>query len=185
MSPPAPRPNRRSAGSNNCPETAASDVSAGNAGEDALRAAVDKAKFEVLLVEDNDAHAELISICMHAESELPLRIERVGDGEAALRYVYDSDLRSPDLVLLDLRMPKLDGLQVLQRLKGDPETRSIPVVVMTTSQREEDVREAYKAHANSYLVKPMDFERMKTIARSLAQYWLRTNTFAPQDSSHG
>lgn len=127
-----------------------------------------------LLVEDNDAHAKLVMLQLRDRSER-LAVERVADGEQALAYlrnegVYADRLR-PDVVLLDLRLPRVDGHEVLRQLKADEDLSQIPVVVLTTSQTEQDMAEAYRQHVNSYLVKPLDFSRFQRMMDDVAHYW--------------
>ena len=144
----------------------------------------------VLLVEDNPDHVELIrrGIAEHGE---PSHLKAVQDGQAALEYLENlgppertAGNPRPDLILLDLRLPKRDGLEVLERIKSDQRTRSIPVVILTTSDSETDISSAYQTHANSYLVKPLSFDLFTRLMSDLAQYWLRWNRYArPQEVS--
>ena len=127
-----------------------------------------------LLVEDDDAHAELILMTL-AENQISNPVDRVSDGEAALAYVrgegsYANRLQ-PDIILLDLKLPKIDGHEVLAQLKADEKLRAIPVVVLTTSATEVDKAKAYYNHANSYLVKPIDFEKFRQMVMDLRMYW--------------
>ncbi len=134
----------------------------------------------VLLVEDNVAHAELIMAAAAAIVPRPQMIHLI-DGEAALEYIAAAqgpnggEERLPSLVLLDLQLPKITGLEVLQRLKGSPDTRWIPVVILTTSEAESDLRRAYDQHANGYLVKPTTFEEFSKMMRAMGDYWLGYN----------
>ena len=137
----------------------------------------------ILLVEDDDAHAEIV-VRNFEDSHIANRMFRVADGEAALDYVYRrngfSDPASsprPGIILLDLRMPKLDGLEVLKAIKTDPDLKSIPVVVLTTSSGEMDLAEAYAHHANSYLVKPVDFAKFTQLMETFVHYWLAWNQY--------
>ena len=135
----------------------------------------------ILLVEDDEAHAMLITRAME-KTGVADKIYRVGDGEEALDYIFhrgnyaakESSPR-PDLVLLDLRLPKLDGHEVLIAIKQSEELKSIPVVVLTTSESESDVTQAYRNYANSYLVKPMSFGEFSELIRELCSYWLVRN----------
>ena len=135
----------------------------------------------ILLVEDNDAHAHLILTFLQ-EQPLVARIDRVADGEEALDYLfrrgpYENALASPlpALVLLDLRLPKLDGLEVLQQIKASCELRDIPVVILSTSENETDVIAAYTLHANGYLVKPLNAAEFAGMSEALLTYWLGWN----------
>jgi CheY-like chemotaxis protein len=138
-------------------------------------------RFNVLLVEDNLDHAELV-IRSFAEHRLDKAIHHVQDGESALDYLFhrgafiDSAIHpAPDVVLLDLRLPKVDGLEVLKQVKADTDLRLIPVVVLTTSAAEIDLVKAYEGYANSYLVKPVDFEKFAKLMHDLHVYWLDWN----------
>ena len=110
----------------------------------------------------------------------------MSDGEAALDYLYqrgDYQLPEisprPDVILLDLRLPKIDGMDVLREIKASDDLRGIPVVVLTSSEAAPDLTQAYQNHANSYLVKPVDFERFSHLMRDLGLYWLGWNRFPP------
>lgn len=139
------------------------------------------AHLPILLVEDDDDHAEIIIrgfACHHSIDN----IHRVADGETALNYVFRRDQYSnpavsprPGLILLDLRLPVLNGLEVLRTIKKVPELRSIPVVMLTTSNAEPDVIAAYQSHANSYLVKSSEFKHISEMTDALSVYWLAWN----------
>jgi two-component system response regulator len=109
----------------------------------------------------------------------------VQDGEAALHYVFRQGVYAqrvsgnPKLMLLDLHMPKIDGLDVLAQIKADPKTRSTPVVIMSSSDQESDMARSYEAHANSYIVKPVDFKQFTDQVSLLGQYWTRINRAGP------
>lgn len=137
--------------------------------------------LHILLVEDNDDHAEIILRGLENHRVVNI-VHRVSDGEAALDfllrrkgYLAASNSPEPNLVLLDLRLPKVDGLEVLKTIKQSPKLSRIPVVVLTTSEAERDVARAYDHHANSYLVKPLDFSRFSELMDSLGYYWLAWN----------
>lgn len=129
----------------------------------------------ILLVEDNDDHAELVGRCFQDSGEA-IQLHRVADGEEAILWL---DTRAqellPDLVLLDLRLPKVDGMEVLAHIKGHPVLAALPVVILTTSDAEIDIARAYSSHANSYVVKPFDFSRLRDVVQTLGIYWLDVN----------
>lgn len=138
---------------------------------------------EILLVEDNPNDIELALHAL-AKNNLANRILVARDGAEALDYIFCtgefSDRNSernqqPRLILLDLKLPKVDGLEVLRRLKDNDETRSIPVVMMTSSREETDVVESYRLGVNSYIVKPVDFEQFTESVRQLGLYWMLLN----------
>lgn len=137
----------------------------------------------VLLVEDEPAHAEAIRRTLE-DSRIANRLFHVADGEAALDFLYRRNgfadhekAPRPGIVLLDLRLPKVDGLEVLQIVKSDADLASIPVVVLTTSAAESDLVKAYDNHANSYLVKPVDFAQFSSLLTTLGYYWLVWNRY--------
>jgi two-component system response regulator len=135
----------------------------------------------ILLIEDDEAHATLITrileeVCADAE------IQVVNDGQKALDYLFHSGKYAaqemstrPDLVLLDLRLPRVDGQEVLKAIKQSEALKAIPVVVLTTSESEYDVVIAYRNHANSYRVKPLGFGEFSELLRELSTYWLVKN----------
>jgi two-component system response regulator len=131
---------------------------------------------EILLVEDNPNDVEL---ALHAlrKNNLTNRIEVVRDGAEALDFIFGNgaDSNRPKVILLDLKLPKVDGLEVLKRLKSDPQTRSIPVVMLTSSREERDIINSYELGVNSYIVKPVDFEQFTEAVRQLGLYWLLMN----------
>jgi len=132
--------------------------------------------IEILLVEDNPNDVEL---ALHAlkKNNLSNRIEVVRDGAEALDFIFGkgADSNRPKVILLDLKLPKVDGLEVLKRLKSDPQTRSIPVVMLTSSREECDIVKSYQLGVNSYIVKPVDFEQFTEAVRQLGLYWLLMN----------
>ena len=136
---------------------------------------------EILLVEDNPDDLELALRAL-TKAKVSNRIQVARDGAEALQFVFGEGpfagrtLRDgPKLILLDLKLPKVDGMEVLKRLKGDPTTRMIPVVVLTSSKEQRDVVESYELGVNSYIVKPVNFERFAEAVRDLGFYWLLLN----------
>ncbi len=137
--------------------------------------------IELLLVEDNPQDVELTLNALR-EHHLANRVHVARDGAEALDFVFCTGayaLRQPDnrpkLILLDLKLPKVSGLQVLERLKSDPRTRTIPTVVLTSSREDADIKTAYNLGVNSYIVKPVDFAQLLDAARQLGLYWLLLN----------
>ena len=127
-----------------------------------------------LLVEDDDSHAELVQMAL-ADNQVSNRVDRVNDGEQALAYLrregHYADYPQPDVVILDLKLPKIDGHEVLAQLKTDHKLRAIPVVVLSTSAAKLDKAKAYYNHVNSYLVKPVGFGEFHQMIKDLARYW--------------
>ncbi len=137
----------------------------------------------VLLVEDDPGHAEIVRRNLQ-RSRMANRLVHVEDGEAALDYAFrrgpyaDETVHpAPELVLLDLRLPRVDGLEVLRELKSNPKTKSIPIVVLTTSSAEADLVSAYDLGANSYLVKPVDFGKFSELLETFGYYWILWNEY--------
>ncbi len=134
----------------------------------------------ILLVEDNHDHAELVLRTM-ADFSVANTIVHLEDGEAALDYLHGRGTYAevghhlPHLMLLDLRLPKVSGLEVLKQIKQDRKLRALPVVVLTTSDAERDMAKAYEYHANSYLTKPVDFCEFSRMLKDLGFYWLAWN----------
>jgi two-component system response regulator len=126
-------------------------------------------------VEDNPGDVRLIKEALH-DGKVWNNPHVVTDGEAALDFVYRrgpfADKPRPDLILLDLNLPKKDGRDVLAQIKGDPELRRIPVVVLTTSKEEEDVLRAYNLAANCYISKPVEFDEFMRVIRMIEDFWL-------------
>lgn len=129
----------------------------------------------VLLVEDDLAHAEITRRNLEEFSEAIRELVHVSDGQAALDYLSSA---RPQLILLDLRLPRVDGLEVLTAVKHDEQLKLIPVVILTTSEAETDVRSAYERGANGYLVKPVEFEAFVEVTRAVGAYWLKANRYA-------
>lgn len=136
---------------------------------------------EILLVEDNPNDVEL-TLHTLKRYNLANRIHVVRDGAEALEFIFCSGAyaqrdigHGPKVILLDLKLPLVDGLEVLQRIKGDPRTRMIPVVVLTSSREERDIVESYRLGVNSYITKPVDFEQFTEAVRTLGMYWVLLN----------
>ncbi|MCA9557242.1 MAG: response regulator [Myxococcales bacterium] len=134
-------------------------------------------KPTLLVVEDDPDHAFLVLRALDRLGVSGEQVTHVMDGQAALD-VLEGGL-DPDLILLDLRLPKIDGLEVLARLKADPDRNRIPVVMLTTSRAEADVARAYAHHVNSYLVKPPRLDALRALMAQVVQYWLETNEPPP------
>ena len=151
-------------------------------GEGERRESIEKVRpITILLVEDEVAHAELIMRALK-ENNLLNEIIHVLDGRAALDYLFHrgayEDVErfpTPGFILLDLRLPKVDGLDVLKQIKEDPELKKIPVVVLTTSERPEDIDAAYRGYANSYVSKPVTFEGFRKCVADIKFYWAVVN----------
>lgn len=130
--------------------------------------------MHVLIIEDDNDHSELVLRTLQ-RNRVAGGVERLCDGEEALEYLRrgdsDDDRPRPDLILLDLKLPKVSGHEVLAQIKSDPQLQEIPVIVLTTSDAEADRREAYCLHANSYLVKPLNYERFRRMIADMAHYW--------------
>jgi CheY-like chemotaxis protein len=145
-------------------------------------------EIEILLVEDNEADEEL---AVHAlrTNNLANQIHVAHDGEEALDFLFcrgehnGRDFEKPPrLVLLDLKLPKVDGLEVLRQLKNDPRTKAIPVVILTSSLEERDMVNGYQLGVNSYIQKPVDFVQFREIIKRLGLYWLVVNLAPPRDA---
>jgi CheY-like chemotaxis protein len=138
---------------------------------------------ELLLVEDNPGDVELTREALE-EARVRNRLSVVDDGVQALAFLRRTgryaDAPRPDLVLLDLNLPRKDGREVLAEIKADPELRRIPVVVLTTSEAERDVLAAYELHANAYIVKPVDLDQFLAVVRSVEGFWLTVVKFPPE-----
>jgi CheY-like chemotaxis protein len=145
-------------------------------------------EVEILLVEDNEADEEL---AVHAlrTNNLANRIHVAHDGEEAQDFLFcrgehnGRDIKQPPrLVLLDLKLPKVDGLEVLRQIKNDPRTKAIPIVILTASREERDMVEGYQLGVNSYIQKPVDFVQFRQIVQQLGLYWLVVNLAPPRES---
>ena len=137
---------------------------------------------DILLVEDNADDAEL-TIHQLKKHNMANNLVHVSDGEEALEFIFatgkyagqEAIVNSPKLVLLDIKMPKVNGIEVLEKLKSDERTRRIPVVILTSSKEDPDIKECYDLGANSYIVKPVNFEGFAQAIMNLGFYWLLLN----------
>ncbi|MBW8832585.1 MAG: response regulator [Burkholderiales bacterium] len=141
--------------------------------------------IEILMVEDNPGDVRLTQEALKG-AKIWNEFNVVSDGAAALDYLrrnkpYEDSVR-PDLMLLDLNLPKKDGREVLAAMKADTSLKTIPVVILTTSQAEEDVVRAYNLHANCYVTKPVDFEQFTRIVQAIEQFWLTVVTLPPRQA---
>lgn len=138
-------------------------------------------EVEILIVEDNPHDAEMALRALK-KNNISNRVYLVRDGQEALDFVFAEGnfgsrtaSEKPKVILLDLKLPKIDGLEVLRRLKSDPSTKVIPVVVLTSSQEESDIVKSYELGVNSYIVKPVDFDKFVSAVKDLGFYWLLLN----------
>lgn len=130
--------------------------------------------FQILLVEDQDAHAMVIERAT-GRLEQPLDMRRARDGAEAIDCLRRPGEPLPQLILLDLKLPKVTGLDVLRTIKSDPDLLAIPVVVLTTSVSEHDRSEAFRLHANAYVQKPDTYEGFRNVIRTIAGFWVSCN----------
>ncbi|MCI0353443.1 MAG: response regulator [Acidobacteria bacterium] len=144
-----------------------------------------KEAVEILLVEDNPADVELTLLALQ-HHKLANRIHVARDGEEALDFLFCRGMHSqrrpyesPRLVLLDLKLPKVSGLEVLDAIKNDPKLRTIPVVALTSSREERDLMDSYQLGVNSYIQKPVDFEQFRKVVGQAGLYWLVVNHAPP------
>jgi len=149
---------------------------------------VSASELDILLVEDNPADAELALRALRTH-HLSNPVHLVRDGEEALDFLFcrgaftgRSFERAPKLVLLDLKLPKVDGMEVLRQLKADPRTRPIPVVILTSSREERDLVESYQLGVNSYIQKPVDFDQFRQVVKQLGLYWMVVNVPPPANA---
>ena len=132
--------------------------------------------FEIILIEDDDNDAEL-AIRTLKRAELAKSVIRLKDGEEAIAFFSGEKAsdNTPRLVLLDLKMPKVDGLEVLRKIRSVEQTKKIPVVMLTSSKEQKDIMESYDLGANSYVVKPVDFKEFTATIISIGKYWVELN----------
>lgn len=135
---------------------------------------------EILLVEDN-GNDEMLALHAFKRFNIANKVHVVRDGAEALEYVFCTGayasrrIENPKVILLDLKLPLVDGIEVLRQIRCDPRTRLVPVVMLTSSSEERDIIETYQLGVNSYIVKPVDFEQFNEVARHLGYYWLLLN----------
>ena len=144
-----------------------------------------KTAHAILLVEDNPADIKITQRALR-ESSSHVQLIIVRDGQEAVEYLLrqgahsqDGNWRRPDLILLDLNLPRLTGREVLERIRATPELRSVPVVILTTSSRTEEIQDLYTAGANTYIEKPQDFARFVDVLKIIQRYWLDTALLPP------
>lgn len=135
---------------------------------------------EILLVEDN-ANDEMLALLAFKRFNIANKVFVVRDGAEALDYIFCTGVyakrrvENPRVILLDLKLPLVDGIEVLRQVRSDPRTKLVPVVMLTSSSEERDVIDSYRLGVNSYIVKPVDFEQFNEVARHLGYYWLLLN----------
>ncbi len=139
--------------------------------------------IEILMVEDNPGDVRL-AVEASREGKVRNHMHTVGDGEEALAYLRRqgsyADVPRPDLILLDLNLPKKNGQEVLSEIKEDPELRRIPVVILTVSEAEADIIKTYNLHANCYITKPVDLDRFIEVVKSIEDFWLTVVMLPPK-----
>jgi len=150
---------------------------------------MDHEPLNILLVEDEEAHAQLTKRAIRKAGNAN-RIDAVYDGEEALNYLYNNGEYAdktkyprPGLILLDIKLPGIDGIQVLKTIKDDPNLKRMPVIMLTTSKRDEDIAQSYNYHANSYLTKPVGFKEFEDKIQQLDYYWLLINELPNSEKS--
>lgn len=140
-------------------------------------------EVNILIVEDNPGDARLIKEVLN-ENKIYNKLYVAQDGAEALNFLHHkgefSESPKPDLILLDLNLPKIDGREVLARIKSDDSLKKIPVVIMTTSQAEEDIVKSYSLHANCYIAKPLDFNQFVKVVKSIEEFWFTLVKLPPK-----
>jgi two-component system, chemotaxis family, response regulator Rcp1 len=138
-------------------------------------------EVQILLVEDNPADARLVTE-LFKEGQLSHRIRHVSDGVEAMAWLRENDTppSRPDLILLDLNLPRKDGRELLAEIKTDERFKRIPVVVLTTSQAEDDIARAYSLYANCYITKPVDLDQFARVVKSIEDFWMTTARLPPR-----
>lgn len=134
-----------------------------------------KKGIHILLVEDNEGDI-LLTLEAMKQARISNKIDIVKDGEKALKYLLKEgefkDARTPDIILMDINLPKIDGLEVLNHIKNDDKLKVIPVVMLTTSDSEKDILKSYQNHANCYITKPVNFENFMKVIQTLEDFWI-------------
>lgn len=132
--------------------------------------AISATPINILLVEDNPGDVELVRAGFE-EASLAIDIQVISDGQAAVEF-FDSDAAMPDLVLLDINLPKVSGIDVLKKIRNTARSQQIPVVILTSSDAELDIVRSYVEHANSFISKPVDFDKFMQVVKSIEDFWL-------------
>lgn len=139
--------------------------------------------IKILLVEDNPGDVRLTLEALK-DASLPSEVDVVTDGEEALSYLRQegdhAGIELPDLILLDLNLPRKDGREVLEEIKDDPSLKKIPVVVLTTSEAESDIVKVYELHANCYITKPVDLDRFMNVIKTIEEFWFGIVNLPPR-----
>ena len=147
---------------------------------------MDKKSVDILLIEDNADHVELILKALRDNNVLN-EVHVVASGEDAMNFLYQrggyANAAWPGLILLDIKLPGMDGIEFLRRIKADPNLKRIPVVMLTTSAGEKEIVESYNCGANSYIVKPVDFEQFVKVIKELKLYWMVVNSLPMKSTS--
>ncbi len=138
--------------------------------------------IEILLVDDSEFDCRLTVEALK-DAKVANQIHVVNDGEAALEFLRTPGQRRPDLILLDLNLPGLDGREVLAEIKADPALAIIPVVILTTSRADEDIVRTYQLHANCYVTKPVDLEQFTKVVQSIEHFWFTVVNLAPRGAA--
>jgi|ERR1035437_743670 CheY-like chemotaxis protein len=150
-----------------------------------LKMTISTKPLEILLVEDNKGDIGLITE-FFSDAKVITNIHIAEDREEAIRFLYDKDkfLGStlPDIIILDLNLPKKDGREVLKTIKENKDLKIIPVIILTTSSAEKDILRVYDLHANAYLIKPLDFDEFTKVIKSITDFWFKAVTLPPKNS---
>jgi CheY-like chemotaxis protein len=144
-------------------------------------------EVHILLAEDNEDHIFLtIKAIEKAKNEFAYVVHVVQDGQEAIDFVKrigkHSDSPKPDLILLDIKMPKKDGFEVLKELKGDSKYKKIPIIMITSSESEADIAKSYELGSNSYVIKPMEYEALMSKLKEIPEYWCKINSLPPKEA---